>query len=445
MICEYMILFFGGLNMGSISIELAIVFCIICLIFGFLISFLIFSSRVSSYKKENEIQKNGIRNLKEENDSLEKENRALTGKLTELAANESAIKQSYRNLEEWISKADYYMKDSFVVLSKNITENNNKTFLENTNDKLNDFTLKLNENLTGNNHVVNGIISPVAKELDDLRKKVEEIEKQRIEAYSGLTAQVQTLEKQNQDLFAATTLLNNTLNNNSQRGKWGEEQLHKIAELSGMVEHIDFEEQSVNLDKTRPDMVIHLTGDRTVPVDSKAPMNAYMLYLSDTNENEKKKHQQEHVKALKNHIDVLNQKAYWKSENRSVEFVAMVIPYESGLSVAFEADQEILTYAMDRNVILLSPMTFYAFLKSVSIGWKENTLSKNAKDIAKLSKELIDRFNVFYGYFDNIDKALSDARNEYDKAVSSYNRRLLPTFTKLKNLNEGQENSLIEE
>ncbi len=178
--------------MGSISIELAIVFCIICLIFGFLISFLIFSSRVSSYKKENEIQKNGIRNLKEENDSLEKENRALTGKLTELAANESAIKQSYRNLEEWISKADYYMKDSFVVLSKNITENNNKTFLENTNDKLNDFTLKLNENLTGNNHVVNGIISPVAKELDDLRKKVEEIEKQRIEAYSGLTAQVQT-------------------------------------------------------------------------------------------------------------------------------------------------------------------------------------------------------------------------------------------------------------
>ena len=133
----------------------------------------------------------------------------------------------------------------------------------------------------------------------------------------GLTEKVGGLEKQSGELKNATDMLSSTLKNNSQRGRWGEEQLRKVAELSGMVEHIDFSEQSVNNDGNRPDMIIHLTGGRNIPVDSKAPMNAYLQYLDDNDEQSRQKHLSEHVKALKNHIDTLNRKPYWKSEDRS--------------------------------------------------------------------------------------------------------------------------------
>ncbi len=465
--------------MPEFSIAAVIAAAAAALVLGFLAAFIIQNGRISSLKSENEMYRSESQRLSSEaaerqrrldnlSESLSESRQELAAKETELhsaklrlseigernselakqinelseklhaaSANAAAVEQSYKDLREWINKADGSLKDSFVSLSKSITENNAKVFLETANDKLSDFAQKLGENLKGNNEAVSGIITPVGNELKELRSKVEEIEKARASAYSGLTAQVDVLKKQNSELQDATNLLNSTLKNNAQRGKWGEEQLRKIAELAGMVEHIDFEEQQVNLDGSRPDMIINLTGGRTIPVDSKVPMNSYMLYLDDTDEQSRTRHLSEHVKALRSHIDALNRKAYWKSEERSAEMVAMVVPYESGLSAAFSCDRDIFSYAMEKNVLLLSPMTFYAFLKSVSIGWQENAMSKNAKEIANLSKELIDRFNTFFNYFGGIDRALTSARDQYDKAVRSYNSRLTPTFNRFKALSSG--------
>lgn len=428
----------------EISLTLAVIIAVMALIIGFTVAFLIQNSKVSSLSKENEIIKEHLKEEEEDNDKLRYESAQMSAEVTKAASRAAAAEESNRHLEEWISKAEVVLKDSFASLSKDISEKNDAVFLDRANDKLNDFASKLGDNLKGNNEAVSGIINPVGKELEELRKRVDEIEKERAAAYSGITTQVDALTKQNTELKAATDLLNNTLKNNAQRGRWGEQQLHKVAELAGMVEHIDFEEQEVNTEGNRPDMIVKLTGERTVPVDSKVPMAAYMKYLDDTDEDSRKKHLDEHVKALRKHIDDLNKKAYWKSEERSVEMVAMVVPYESGLSAAFATDQEIFSYAMEKNVLLLSPMTFYAFLKSVSIGWQENAMTRNAKEIASLSKELIDRFNTFFSYFEEMDKALTGARNKYDMAVASYNRRLLPTFTKFENLNKGTKGSLAD-
>ena len=453
--------------MPQIDLTLAIIISGATLALGFLLAFLIQNAKISALKNENGNLKNEKENLNSENEEnrrkaekllfensekereiavketilktetfraneAERKAEELSGKVSELSeklsvvsAKAAATEESNRNIKEWIDKADSSLKDSFASISKNITENNNKVFLESANDK------------------VGGIVTPVSNELKELRAKVEELEQKRASAYGTLTQQVEGLQKQNSELKNATDLLNSTLKNNAQRGKWGEEQLRRIAELAGMVEHIDFEEQEVNVEGSRPDMVIHLTGGRSVPVDSKAPMNSYLAYLDDTDEAARAKHLSEHVKALRNHIDTLFRKAYWKSEDRSVEMVAMVVPYESGLSAAFATDREIFGYAMEKNVLLLSPMTFYAFLKSVSIGWQENAMSKNAKEIAKQSKELIKRFEVFYGHFDKIDKALSNARNAYDSAVSSYNSRLLPAFNRFETLSNGSEQNLL--
>ncbi len=455
--------------MPQINLTLAIIISGGTLVLGFLLAFLFQNSKISALKNENgnlkaekenlllekEESRRKTENLLFENSEKEREiavketilktetfraneaerkNAELSEKLSELSdkfsavsAKAAATEESNKNIKEWIEKADTSLKDSFASISKNITENNNKVFLESANDK------------------VGGIVTPVSNELKELRAKVEELEQKRASAYGTLTQQVEGLQKQNTELKNATDLLNSTLKNNAQRGKWGEEQLRRIAELAGMVEHIDFEEQEVNFEGSRPDMVIHLTGGRSVPADSKAPMNSYLAYLDDTDETARAKHLSEHVKALRGHIDTLYRKAYWKSEDRSVEMVAMVVPYESGLSAAFATDREIFGYAMEKNVLLLSPMTFYAFLKSVSIGWQENAMSKNAKEIAKQSKELIKRFETFYGHFDKIDKALANARNAYDSAVSSYNSRLLPAFNRFETLSSGTEQELLEE
>lgn len=442
----------------------ALTFCV-----GFIMAFLFQSGKISALKRENSIIKTENEEISAENrenknkcerlsfdisekdrslaiketilktesfraDEAERRSRELSEKNEELSerlakalAKASAAEESNRNITEWIGKADASLKDSFASISKTITENNNRVFLESANDK------------------VGGIVAPVSSELKELREKVEELEQKRASAYSGLSEKVESLQKQNSELKNATDLLNSTLRNNAQRGKWGEEQLRRIAELAGMVEHIDFEEQEVNSEGSRPDMVIHLTGGRTVPVDSKAPMNSYLAYLDDTDESARARHLAEHIKALRLHIDTLYRKAYWKNEDRSAEMVAMVVPYESGLSAAFAADRDIFGYAMEKNVLLLSPMTFYAFLKSVSVGWQENAMSQNAKEIAKQSRELIKRFEIFYGHFEKIDSALSGARTAFDRAVSSYNSRLLPSFSRFRMLSDGSGQELIEE
>ncbi|MBQ7874213.1 MAG: DNA recombination protein RmuC [Oscillospiraceae bacterium] len=449
--------------MLEISLAVLIIALAAALLVGFGLAFFIQNGKISSLKSENDLHKTEKERLSAEafeirskNEQLfaelsekerslavkeamlksesfrleeaEKQNAelsatvaSLNSKLTETSAKAAAVEESNKNLKEWIGKADTSLKDSFASLSKDITENNNKVFLETAGDK------------------VGGIVTPVSNELKELRTKVEELEAKRASAYSGLNEKVENLQKQNTELKNATDLLNSTLKNNAQRGKWGEEQLRRIAELAGMVEHIDFEEQASNGEGGRPDMVIHLTGGRTVPVDSKAPMNSYLLYLDDTEEVSRAKHLTEHVRALRGHIDTLYKKAYWKSEDRSAEMVAMVVPYESGLSAAFATDREIFGYAMEKNVLLLSPMTFYAFLKSVSIGWQENAMSQNAKEIAKQSKELIKRFDTFFGYFEKMDGALTNARAQFDKAMGSYNSRLLPAFNRFEMLSKGTE------
>ena len=390
-------------------------------------------------EKETELRFREEENIRLTQKNLQNEEKiaALSADLQKTAADLAAGAEANRRLSQWIATADERMKTSFAALSQEVLAKNSKTFLDFADHTLNDFSLRLDSNLKGNNEAVSGIVSPVGKELKELREKVDALEKERVGAYAGLTGQVQNLQKQNADLLAATDLLNSTLKNNAQRGRWGEEQLRRIAELCGMVEHIDFEEQEVNTDQRRPDMVIHLTGERTVPVDSKVPMNAYLLYLADTDETERQKHLAEHARAVRSHIDALYKKAYWQSEERSVELVAMVVPYESGLSAAFAADREIFTYAMEKNVLLLSPMTFYAFLKSVSIGWQENAMSQNARAIAALGRELIARFDTFFGYFGGIEHSLDAARVQYEKALGSYNHRLSPTFERFKALSTG--------
>lgn len=378
--------------------------------------------------------------LKEECDKLKSQNVDLNRELQKFAAEYSA--ETEKN--KWIESADKNMREAFGAMSKEIIESSNVDFLNKANDKLNDFASKLDDKIQGENRAVAGILAPVSENLTELKKHIGEIEEKRVSAYSDLNKTVDILREQNNILTNETRNLNSALRNSSVRGKWGEAQLRRVAELSGMMSHIDFEEQQQNDNGKRPDMVVKLSGGRSVPVDSKVPMDDYLKYTECNDEEQRKIYRAGHVKAVKSHIDALSKKEYWKNENRSIQLVALVIPYESGLSVAFDGDPDLFEYAVGKNVLLLSPVTFYAFLKSVSVGWTEYSLVQNAQDIAKLSNELIDRFETFIKYFGDIGNGLDKAVGNYNKAINSYNSRLNSTFNKLRSLKQLSERDMLD-
>lgn len=378
--------------------------------------------------------------LKADFDKITEKNSILSRELQDSVAKYSA--ETEKN--KWIETADKTMREAFGAMSKEIIESSNVDFLNKANDKLNDFASKLDEKMQGENKAVAGILTPVSENLTELKKHIGEIEEKRVSAYSDLNKAVEILRGQNDTLTNETRNLNSALRNSSIRGKWGEAQLRRVAELSGMMLHIDFEEQKQNDNGKRPDMIVKLSGGRTVPVDSKVPMEDYLKYTECKDEDQRKIYLSGHAKAVKSHIDALAKKEYWKSEDRSIQLVALVIPYESGLSAAFEGDPELFEYAESKNVLLLSPVTFYAFLKSVLVGWTEYNLVQNAQEIAKLSNELIDRFETFVKYFEEIGKGLDKAVGNYNKAINSYNSRLNATFNRLRNLKQLPERDMID-
>jgi len=283
------------------------------------------------------------------------------------------------------------------------------------------------------------ILEPLIKDLDKMDKQVQEIEKNRVGAYESLLTEVLNLKNAHKELQLTTNTLSEALKSSSVRGRWGEIQLRRIAEMSGMVDHIDFDEQETTTAGYRPDMIIHLPNEGIIPVDSKVPMEAYLKACESQTSEEYQNFLDAHKKALRSHIKTLTQRAYWSQFDVSPEFVIMFIPYESGLEASFSQDPQILEEALSNKVIIVSPATLLALLKVISYGWLQLHLTKNAKDIAYQGKELMDRFKAFIKYFIDVGSKLNLSVDSYNKAVGSMEGRLLPSLRKFKEMGTSTE------
>ena len=277
------------------------------------------------------------------------------------------------------------------------------------------------------------------------------VEKTRISAYESLSGTVNTLNNEikslyntNQHLQHTTQKLNQALrSDHTTRGKWGEIQLRRIVEITGMKEHIDFEEQiqqqhSDNNSKLRPDMIIHMPHKGIIPVDAKTPMNAYLDACNTNNKEAVRSFLGQHIKAIKGHIKTLANKQYWNlsSAYESPQLVIMFIPYESGLEAALSLDPHLLDYALANNVIISGPSSLYSLLKVISYGWMQLSLTENTKEIYHLSKELFTRFNTFYSHFSAIGKGLAGAVERFNDATNSLRGRFVPQLEKIHTLSK---------
>ena len=287
-------------------------------------------------------------------------------------------------------------------------------------------------------------LAPVAKNLDTLQNKVTQIEEGRKREMGALGAQLKGLNDQQARLDKETSSLSAALRNNKVRGAWGEAQLKNIVESAGLLEHVDFDTQVVVTDADgrtlRPDMIVHLPGGKTIPIDAKVPYADYQraCEIPDTASPEDIARRDDllrsHAKALREHVRALGEKAYWNAFDVAPDFVVAFIPNEALLQAALEADPTLMDDAFSRKVALTSPVTLWAVLKSVAYAWQQQSLTDDAKQLFDLSRALYERFSTLGDYAIKLGTQITKTVSAYNKFASSLERRVLPTARKLQKI-----------
>ena len=287
------------------------------------------------------------------------------------------------------------------------------------------------------------LVKPIRESLDKVDTKIIALENARKEAYGSLSEQLKGLATTSATLQAETTKLSRSLRSTSTAGRWGELQLQRVVELAGMVENVDFIQQEAAGD-VRPDMIIRLPGGKSIAVDAKAPMQAFLEALEASDENIRKAKFIEHARVVRGHIDALGAKSYWKNIQPSPEFVVLFIPGEAFYSAALRYEPDLFERGTSVGVILASPATLIALLKAAAYGWKQEALSKNADEIRKLGLELHERVAAVAKNMDDLGQRLRQSVDAYNSTVYQTESQLLVTGRKLEKLGAGSEKKIVE-
>ncbi|TAP45484.1 DNA recombination protein RmuC [Arthrobacter sp. S39] len=287
-------------------------------------------------------------------------------------------------------------------------------------------------------------LAPVAEKLTAVQQQVALLERDRLEQYGQLAQQLQEARLSDAQLIRSTHALESALRSNSARGQWGEVQLRRVVEASGMLKHVDFLEQvhSSGTDSTvRPDLVVQLPGEKQLVVDAKVPLSSYLAAQelgsgSGTEHNNHAENSQQallaaHAKALRAHVDALSNKKYWDIPGNTPELVICFLPAESILAAALMADATLLDHALSRNVVLASPSTLLAVLKSVAFTWRQDVLTDSARELFELAHQLYERMGTLGENVGKLGSSLKSSVDRYNSMIGTLEARILPTARKL--------------
>lgn len=358
----------------------------------------------------------------------ESERAAAAAKATE--AESRAIK-----LQEDMKHSRQELQNAFAALSQTALERANASFLELANQKFKINTTEAAGQLETRKKEVEALVTPIREKLTELEKATKDLETKREGAYSSLQQRLQELASQTLTLRDSTTALTASLRGSSQaRGRWGEVQLKNLVELAGMVNHCDFDEQTGIAEGGRPDIIVHLPGERKIAIDAKAPLAAYLDACAAADATQRGVFLKLHSDAIRGHIKTLSSRVYWDKLDGSVDFVVMFLPGDSYLSAAFEFDGELFESAVKNRVLLATPVTLLALLKTVALYWQQNNVAENAREIAAAAAELYNRVVNFSEPIQTIGKELQGAVNAYNKTVASFESRIVPFAKRLEEL-----------
>lgn len=311
-----------------------------------------------------------------------------------------------------LEKADQRLRDTFQSLAAQALNDNRASFFDLAKTSFETYR------------------QPIADTLKRVDERLGDVERERIESYARLSEQIVAL-------GSSANMLAHALRTPAVRGRWGELQLRRVVEMAGMLQRCDFEEQpglfSEN-GRLRPDMIVHLPGGKQIVVDAKVPLEAFLEAQASTDEESRLARLQGHARQVRDHMDRLASKAYWDQLGNSPEMVVMFLPGESLFSAALQHDLTLIEHGIGQRVLLASPLTLIAMLTTVAYSWRQEALTENYREVARLGKEFYERLATFADRFDEIRKRLDGAVQAYNEAAGSFESRILVSARRLRDL-----------
>ncbi|MAW77808.1 MAG: hypothetical protein CMJ95_10560 [Planctomycetes bacterium] len=331
------------------------------------------------------------------------------------------------------------LKDSLKAFSAEQLKENREEFLKHAELRLGKTEEKHSSELSKRHEEIEKQFEGVQKKMETFQELHRKIEEQRVKDFGSLNQQVLGLAEQTKAVEAASNALSTALRGSSQsRGKWGEMALRNIVEAAGMTEHCDFEEQKVD-DDTRPDMVVRMPGEGRIPIDAKVPYAEYERAIAADDPAEQKKYFAEHGKVVRNTMLELAKKNYAEKIDGDVDFTVMFIPVESVAAAAFAARPDLQEEAIEKKILIVTPVTLIALLKTVGIYWQQEKLAANAQVIWEETSRLHDRLKTFHGHMKKVGKGLNSALDGFNSAVGSWERSVLPQARSIESLSRKAE------
>jgi len=369
------------------------------------------------------------RQLAEKTAEVEGARREMTAERSQRADSDARLDEVRKSLDEQrrvFDEARVNLKETFDALSHQALRASNSEFLKLAEERLGQRQKEIDASLT-----------PLRSALERYEGGIRGLEQARDQAYGSLKTEVERLARLSERLQGETGNLVTALRSPQVRGRWGEITLHRVVELAGMTQHCDYVEQmTIETDngRLRPDMVVKLPGGRTIVVDAKVPLAAYLEAIGAASDEERRGAMTRHARQIRDHMSALAAKAYWEQFSTAPELVVMFIPGESFVGAAAQADPALIEDGMNRKVVVATPTTLVALLHAVAYGWRQEQVATSAESIRKLGGELYDRLRTLAGHFDSVGTALGRAVNAYNAFVGSMETRVLVSARRFRDL-----------
>lgn len=364
--------------------------------------------------------------------------RALESRITRLNTQLVIERQRHRERIAAMDQARRQLAATFAALSRRALKDNSESFLNLARENLRQFQVHAEDELEQREQAIETLVRPIREALDKTEQQIKEIEKERKEAFGSLAEHLRHVTAAQQHLQAETRHLVKALRRPEVRGQWGELTLRRLVELSGMATHCDFYEQeqrrTAEGTAVRPDMIVRVPDGREIIVDAKTPLDAYLSAVEAADDTQRVEHLRRHARKVRERVNELAGKRYWAQFENSPDFVVLFIPGDQFLSAAMEYDSGLLEEALRQKIVLATPTSLIALLRAVAFGWRQLVVAENVEKIRELAEELYHRVATFSEHMSRLGRGLSNSVDQYNRAVGSLERQVLPSARKFTEL-----------